>query len=668
MPCLQDIESISGGSGGSVSVEPYHLAMKSCDDAVLAKFVPELLDAVLSAFAVGGVVKKEQIDTICNKIKRKHKQPCIPKHDIRVYYEKHLSHIAMPKLFLKWMIRRASRVDSGVLVVTITLSPHKFSCKYDCFYCPQETDLKGVPTQPRSYVSSEPAMLRAIGTRTSNDSYDFDVAGQFRNRIQAYKFNGSLKEGAGVKPKIEVILSGGTWHSYPAEYRKQVVTEVYWAANTMNQPIRPIKSLELEILENETANCLVIGLTAETRPDQITPESIVELLSQGFTRIQLGEQTDNDELLRKMNRKCYLADSIRAHRLLKQSAFKVVVHLMPDLPGSSPEEDTRMLRRYASDPQLRHDDLKVYPTAIIKSADPDRLVTSKIAEWYEKGLWKPYAETDPNLLVDVLIDFKSRVQPWVRLERVIRDFPSKSIEAGYQKITNLRQVIHQKMKERGLSCACIFCKEIGDAELDGHEPILVLRKYEASDGMEYHLSMEHHEMNFSQLLSYRADRVMNWLTWFATGRWSPWVCSGSLDSYKGLYGFCRLRIDPKPGGDWLPVLHGCGLIREVHVYGFSLGVGTEAFGSQHRGYGKLLVAEAEKICAMNGLSKTAVIAGVGTREYYKNKCGYHKEGTFMKKDLVPYNYNISERLQIAAVATVVGGLTYFVLRKIFLTR
>ena len=648
MPCVQDIESISGSSNCSVSVEPFFLAEKATDDGVLAKFVPELLDAVLS---FGRIVKKEQIDDICNKVKRKHKQPCIPKHDIRVYYEKHLSHIVMPKLFIKWMIRRASRADSGVLVVTITLSPHKFSCKYDCFYCPQETDLKGVHTQPRSYVSSEPAMLRAISTRTSNDSYDFDVASQFRNRIQAYKFNGSLKEGAGVKPKIEVILSGGTWHSYPAEYRKQVVTEVYWAANTMNQTsvCRPIKSLEEEILENETANYLIIGLTAETRPDQINPESIVELQLQGFTRIQLGEQTDNDMLLRKMNRKCYLADSIRAHRLLKQSAFKVVVHLMPDLPGSSPEEDMRMLHRYATDPDLMHDDLKVYPTAIIKSSDPDRLVTSKIAEWYEKGLWTPYAEKDPNLLIDVLIDFKRQVKPWVRLERVIRDFPSISIEAGYQKITNLRQVIHQKMKEQGLECKCIFCKEIGDAELDGHEPILVLRKYEASGGHEYHLSMEHHEMNFSQLLSYRADRAWNWLKWLATGYWYPW--SGCLESYKGLYGFCRLRIDPDPGGTWLPVLHGCGLIREVHVYGFALGVGSEAIGSQHRGYGRLLVAEAEKICAMNGLSKTAVIAGVGTREYYKNKCGYHKDGTFMKKELVPYNYYTTERLQIAFTAS-----------------
>ena len=648
MSCA-DIESLGNKSSTTVSVESLEpFKDKTCDDELLHKFVPEFVDSVLAA----SITTKEQIDTICNKIKRKHRIPCIPKHDIRVYYETHLKHIAMPKMFHKWMIRRSSRADSGVLVVTITLSPDEFSCNYDCFYCPQETDLKGVHTQPRSYVSSEPAMLRAIGTRLSADSYEFDVKGQFQNRIQAYKFNGSLKTGSS-KPKIEVILSGGTWHSYPKEYRKQVATEVYWAANTMNGA-RPIKSLEEEILENETAEYLIVGLTAETRPDQINPESIIEMLEQGFTRIQLGEQTDNDAILKKVNRKCYVADSIRAHRLLKQAAFKLVVHLMPDLPGSSPEEDKRMLRRYASDPDLRYDDLKIYPTAVIKSSDPERLVTSKIGTWYEKGLWTPYAEKDPSLLVDVLADFKSRVNPWERLQRVIRDFPSKSIEVGYKKITNLRQVIHKTMKERGLVCNCIFCKEIGDMELEDHTPILVVRKYAASGGDEYHLSMEYHEMDAWQQLSYRADRVMNALQWCFTGKWNAW--SGCLKSYKGLYGFCRLRIDPAPGGDYLPVLHGCGLIREVHVYGFALGVGNEAMGSQHRGYGKYLVAQAEQISAMNGLQKTAVIAGVGTREYYKNKCGYHKEGTFMKKSLTPYNFYSVERA--AVVGILIGALAW----------
>jgi histone acetyltransferase (RNA polymerase elongator complex component) len=498
-------------------------------------------------------------------------------------------------------------------------------------------------------------MLRAIGTRTSTDSYDFDVMGQFQNRIKAYKFNGSINNSDKKAKKLEIILSGGTWHSYPEEYRTQVVTELYWAANTMNSP-RPIKTLQEEINENETAEYRIIGQTAETRPDQITPETIIEALNQGFTRFQLGEQTDNDVILKKVNRKCYKADSIRAHRLLKQAGFKLVVHLMPDLPGSSPEEDKRMFNSYLTDPGLQFDDVKIYPTAICKSPDADRIVSSKIAEWHKQGLYTPYAEKNVDSLVDVIMDYKRKVSPHVRIQRVVRDIPGQSIEAGYNKKSNLRQMIHDKMKKLGYSCNCIYCKEIGDQELDNHDPILVVRQYDASEGTEYHLSMEAHKMTSSQKLFYNLDRTWNVFQWLFTGRWNHWT--GNLDSYTGLYGFCRLRIDPSPGGDFLPVLHGCGLIREVHVYGFSLGVGTDAIGSQHRGYGKLLVNKAEEITALNGLKMTAVIAGVGTREYYKNKCGYHKEATYMKKYIKSYNYYIIERVAIFTTLAVVG--TYII--------
>jgi histone acetyltransferase (RNA polymerase elongator complex component) len=57
-------------------------------------------------------------------------------------------------------------------------------------------------------------------------------------------------------------------------------------------------------------------------------------------------------------------------------------------------------------------------------------------------------------------------------------------------------------------------------------------------------------------------------------------------------------------------------------------------GSQHKGYGKLLVSTAEEIIKCNGLKKSSVIAGVGTREYYKNKCGYKLDGTYDKRSYI----------------------------------
>jgi len=595
------------------------------DSGLMEEFVGDMLEVVMKEKKL----TKEYIDKLCSTLKTKYRVNC-SKSNIREMYQREFSSIKVPLIFKNWMIKKATRSTSGILVVTITLSPHKFSCMYNCHYCPQETDLAGKPTQPRSYLSSEPAMMRALGTRVSKDTYDFDVKNQFRNRIQSYLYTGTIRKDDTNSRKMEIILSGGTWESYPLEYREQVMNELYWSANTIESD-RPMKTLEEEIRENETAKYRIIGLTLETRPDNITPQSILQYCRWGVTRMQIGVQHFDDMVLKKINRKCTTADTIRAIHLLKQAGFKVVVHLMPDLPGSTPALDTWMFEEALTNPALQFDDVKIYPTAVCKSSDPELIVNSKIAEWYSAGLYTPYAEKNLDELLDVLTYYKTRIQPWIRIQRLVRDIPAKSIESGYNKMSNLRQILHDRMRKNGSKCNCTFCMEIGDRNFSG-DPILVVRKYEASGGTEYYLSMEAHVMTWWQRLAYWFDRIVNFVTWIVTGRWSYW--SGNLDSYVGLYGFLRLRHDPSPGGGYIPELRGCALIREVHVYGFSLGVGNDTEnGAQHLGYGRLLVRTAENISRKQGYAKSAVIAGVGTREYYKNKCGYSLSGTYMVKDI-----------------------------------
>jgi ELP3 family radical SAM enzyme/protein acetyltransferase len=645
MSC-SEIESLTSKSPIKISSQINFSSHRKPSREILNKFVPEFLELSMNK-------NKETIDKIYSSLQRKyHVVPS--KEDIRDTYQADFSHIVIHQTLHKWMIKRSSRADSGVLVSTITLSPHKFSCKYDCFYCPQETDLKGVNTQPRSYLSTEPAMLRAIGTRTDTTGYDFDVKGQFQNRIQAYKSMGNIDRHDKESKKMEIILSGGTWESYPIEYREQVIVELYWAANTVSSD-RPIKTLEEEIKENERGEYRIIGLTLETRPDNVTKESICDYNKWGVTRIQIGVQHLDYNILKKVNRRCYAEHTEKAIRLLKQAGFKVVVHLMPDLPGSSPTLDHEMFTQVLCDPRYQFDDVKIYPTAVCKSPDPDRIVSSKIADWYAQGLYTPYAETNLDSLLNVLAYYKSNVQPWVRIQRIVRDIPGKSIETGYQKMSNLRQVLEGKMATRGLKCRCIYCMEIGDKELDNLKPYLVVRKYQASEGTEYHISMETHQMDLYNKFLYYIDRVNVYLYWALTGQWREW--EGNLHTYTGLFGFCRLRIDPQPGGNFIPEIQGCGLIREVHVYGFSLGVGKDTIGSQHRGFGQTLVKTAENITRMNGFLKTAVIAGVGTREYYKNKCGYQIANTYMVKTLPSYHYNTLYR--ILAFLVIVAGINVF---------
>jgi len=571
---------------------------------------------------VGELIKEKDDPEKAMKILRRKYQLSLSKREIHGIYKKHFSTTKITPKMRKWMIKKQMRSNSGVLVVTIVLAPHKFSCKYDCSYCPQETDLEGKHTQPRSYLSNEPAMLRALES-------NFDVKGQFNSRINSYKLTGNIDD-SHHSSKIEVIFSGGTWESYPLEYREQVIRELYWAANTFENKREPL-TLEEEISNNETSEYRIIGFTLETRPDNISHTTIKDYRRWGITRIQIGVQHYDDAILKAANRKCYTKDTIRAIMLLKQAGFKVVVHLMPDLPGSSPEQDKWMFDEAINNPDLQFDDIKIYPTAVVQSFDEKHIVSSKILEMYKAKLFVPYSEKNLQDLIDVCIYYKTRINPWVRIQRLVRDIPGNDIAAGYNKISNLRQIIHNQMEKKSLKCYCIRCMEIGDKEHDNLKPMVAVRKYTASGGTEYHISLEAHSMNNTQILMYYLMVIYMYLITLCTGLLCYWP--GDLESYIGLYGFLRLRIDKNPGGGYIPELRGCALVREVHVYGTSMGVGSESDGSQHKGYGKLLMATAETIAKAAGWNKVAVIAGIGTREYYKDKCGYRLEGTYMVKDI-----------------------------------
>lgn len=576
------------------------------------------------------------IDRNMTELRRKYR--ILPsKAHIRYIYEKYYDGTPINHSIGRYMIKKASRSRSGVLVSTIVLRPDVFSCPKKCAYCPTETDLDGNPTQPKSYLSSEPAMLRAL-------IYNFDVRGQICDRINSYIKTGNIQKDSG-SCKMEIILSGGTWESYPYNYRKQVMNEIYWAANTFGeQSIRPILTIEEEIKINETTKYRIIGLTIETRPDFITKHSIKDYRRWGVTRVQVGVQHYDDSILDGIKRECHTIDTIKAFKMLKQTGFKIVAHLMPDLPGSRPELDKWMFDQAINNPDLQFDDVKVYPCAICQSSDPNLIVTSDIADWYRNGSYIPYAEQDLNKLIQVLKYYKQNIQPWVRIQRLVRDIPKQSILAGYEGISNLRQVIQNQMKKEGTKCNCIRCMEIGDEYHLLESSSLVVRSYVASEGLEYYISIESNIK--TNILSknwwiYAWFVIMYWIKLIFTGQKIWWA--GNMNTYNGLIGFCRLRIDSNPGGGFIKELANCALIREVHVYGHSLGVGNSGASSQHLGFGQLLVNTAEEIAVQNGFTKTSVIAGVGTREYYKNKCGYYLEGTYMNKNLNKEINNYQEK-------------------------
>jgi len=543
------------------------------------------------------------------------------------------------------LIKKGQKSTSGVLVVTVLTSPYprvngrpqRFSCQWNCYYCPNE------PDQPRSYLHDEPSVLRA-------NRNGFDPVLQFCDRAVTLAMNGHPVD------KIELLVLGGTWASYPVEYQEDFIRDLFYAANTFYTRSNKRERLALaeEKARNERARCKIIGITLETRPDCIDADELRRFRRYGCTRVQLGVQHTDDGILERINRGCTTADTKRALRLLKDSCYKVDIHLMPNLPGANPELDRQMFETVLADEDLQADQWKIYPCEVTP--------WTVIQKWYQSGMYVPYK--DPELF-ELLMDVKSRVHPWIRLNRVIRDIPSQYILGGLDN-PSMRQALQRQMAERGLKCRCIRCREVRDRSPD--KVVLVCREYVGQGAKEYFISFESPDretiLGFCRL---RINKLVGRPIPQARPQHStppePQFASPASQS-RGREADSsnstrrgrsktpvRRRVRPLPcarsnsggGGESddddgfdgqtedelltpFPELRGAALVRELHVYGQLIPT-VDAKGShaQHVGLGTQMMREAERIAQSHGATKIAVISGVGVRNFYR-KLGYDLEG------------------------------------------
>jgi elongator complex protein 3 len=205
----------------------------------------------------------------------------------------------------------------------------------------------------------------------------------------------------------------------------------------------------------------LVGLTVETRPDLINKEEVKRLRKLGVTRVELGVQSIYDSILRRVKRGHTRKEIEKSTYLLKEAGFKVGYHLMPGLPGADVEKDLEMFREVFDNSAFRPDQLKIYPCVVVKE--------SELYEWWKEGRYEPYSDKE---LINLLVEVKSFIPPYVRISRLFRDIPATRIEAGCR-MSNLRQVVLDEMKKRGLRCQCIRCREARESpfkKLYGEEP------------------------------------------------------------------------------------------------------------------------------------------------------------------------------------------------------
>jgi elongator complex protein 3 len=333
---------------------------------------------------------------------------------------------------------------------------------------------------------------------------------------------------------------------------------------------------------NETAAHRNVGLAIETRPDHIDNAELAWLRRLGVTKVQLGAQSFDDRVLEINKRGHTAAETRRAVDLLRAAGFKIVLHLMPNLLGATPETDRADFAALWDG--YSPDELKIYPTQLLENAE--------LYLHWQRGEYQPYTTEQ---LVELLADLKATIPDYCRVNRVIRDIPSTNVVEG-NKRTSLRMDVHELMHSRGQRCRCIRCREVKGRAVNAADLELRDLAYATSFAREHFLSFVTPE-----------DK---------------------------LAGFLRLSL-PQAGSPatGLRELAGAALVREVHVYGQSLEVGEEQSGAaQHIGLGTQLLAEAEQLARQSGFARMAVIAAVGTRRYYAAR-GYHLSGAYMVKEL-----------------------------------
>ncbi|MHA1752013.1 MAG: tRNA uridine(34) 5-carboxymethylaminomethyl modification radical SAM/GNAT enzyme Elp3 [Candidatus Helarchaeota archaeon] len=551
-------------------------SLSSADKNTL-EFKKSCREIINELLQVSDFKKIKDINRIKLKIIKKYNNVPIPKNSDILFYA---TQEEFEKLvdFLK--IKKVRSI-SGIVVVAIMSEP--YPCPHGkCLYCP------GGPNShfnsPQSYTGFEPATRRGIQN-------SFDPYKQVSKRLEQLKGIGHDTS------KIELIIMGGTFPArsfeYQADFIKNSLAAIVDFESNKKLDLKN-ETLENVILRCENSKHRLVGFTVETRPDFCDKNRINFLLNSGVTRVELGVQTIYNEIYKLVERGHTIEDVITATQLLKDSGFKVLYHIMPNLPGSNLEMDLDIFKTIYSDPRFKPDLLKVYPCLVIKG--------TKLYDLWKQGKYKPYPLDDT---INLLSSAFSQIPPWIRIQRVQRDIPVEYIEAGVKK-SNLRELVHQNLKNNGLRCNCIRCREVGLVELkenripDSKNIKLIKTVYEASNGIEIFLSYE--------------DIVKHILI-----------------------GYLRLRIPSEKAFRPEITEKNSAIVRALHIYGSVVPIDNKFYpylsNWQHKKFGTKLLETAESIAKNDfDIKKILIISGIGVREYYF-KFGYKKDGPYVSKNL-----------------------------------
>ena len=558
-------DSASGGASAPAAAAQHTANTRSASYALsISHVVTELMKAYDSGASLNFTKLKSQAA-------RKYKLQGIPKvADIIAA----LPHSHRDKL-MPYLRQKPVRTASGVAVVAVMSKPHR--CPHIamtgnvCVYCPGGPD-SDFEYSTQAYTGYEPTSMRAIRAR-------YDPFSQARGRVAQLKALGHAVD------KVEYIVMGGTFMSLDRKYKDYFIRNLHDALSGHHS-----STVEEAIKYSEQSTTKCIGITIETRPDYCLKPHLSEMLGYGCTRIEIGVQSVYESVARETNRGHTVASVCHSFHLAKDCGFKVVTHMMPDLPNTGLERDLEGFREFFENPAFRPDGLKLYPTLVIRGTG--------LYELWKTGRYKNYT---PEQLVELTASILAMVPPWTRVYRIQRDIPMPLVSSGVEH-GHLRELALARMRDLDLPCKDVRTREVGMKQI--HEQVnpenveLVRRDYVANGGWETFLAYEDPEKDI-------------------------------------LIGLLRLRKSSSVA--FRPEISeaSSSIVRELHVYGTAVPVaGRDPTRFQHQGFGMLLMEEAERIAREeHGSEKLLVISGVGTRHYYR-KMGYELDGPYMSKSII----------------------------------
>lgn len=513
--------------------------------------------------------KDVNLNALIGRFAKKHKLKSQPRlTDIISAIPEHYKKRLLPKLRAKPV-----RTASGIAVVAVMCKPHR--CPHIaytgniCVYCPGGPD-SDFEYSTQSYTGYEPTSMRAIRAR-------YDPYEQARGRVEQLRGLGHSID------KVEYIIMGGTFMSLDKEYRESFIASLH---NALSGHTTQDVDEAVEFGQQSSTKC--VGITIETRPDYCTETQLSDMLRYGCTRLEVGVQSVYEDVARDTNRGHTVKAVCHTFCLAKDAGYKVVSHMMPDLPNMGMERDLDQFREYFENPAFRTDGLKIYPTLVIRGTG--------LYELWKQGLYKSYS---PSGLIDLVARILALVPPWTRIYRVQRDIPMPLVTSGVDN-GNLRELALARMKDFGTKCRDVRTREVGIQEV-------------------------HHKVQPDQVELIRRD-------YYANGGWETFL-SYEDPTQDILVGLLRLRLCAQET-TYRPELVGqtTSLVRELHVYGSVVPLHVrDPRKFQHQGFGTLLMEEAERIAREeHGSEKIAVISGVGVRNYYA-RLGYELDGPYMSK-------------------------------------